>query len=107
MNCFKTPNYSALCEDGPLYRKVFTRMLIFTKEQFEEMDEMKRTKIRTYTNNIMDYYKRCNPNIFNKLFELYEKDNYILGIGLGKKVIQAEQECAKQCMINLDLDMNY
>jgi hypothetical protein len=46
-------------------------------------------------------------NIFNKLFELYEKDNYILGIGLGKKVIQAEQECAKQCMINLDLDMNY
>jgi dsRNA-specific ribonuclease len=107
LGSFKTPVYSALCDDGPLYRKVFTRMLIFTKEQFEEMDEVKRMKIKTYTNNIMDYYKRCNPNIFNKLFELYEKNNYILGIGLGKKVIQAEQECAKQCMINLELDMNY
>jgi dsRNA-specific ribonuclease len=104
---WKTPIYTALCDDGPLYRKVFTRMLIFTKEQYEEMDELTKNKIKVYTNNIMDYYKRSNPNIFNKLFELYEKDNYILGIGFGKKVIQSEQECAKQCMINLDLDMNY
>jgi dsRNA-specific ribonuclease len=104
---WKTPVYMALCDDGPLYRKVFTRMLIFTKDQYNEMDEIKRNRIRIYTNNIMEYYKRSNPNIFTKLFELYEKDNYILGVGFGKKVIGAEQECAKQCMVNLDLDMNY
>ena len=33
--------------------------------------------------------------------------NYILGIGFGRKVTSAEQECAKRCLINLQIDLNF
>jgi hypothetical protein len=41
------------------------------------------------------------------LFELYNQDKLILGIGHGRKVNQAEQNCAKEGMLNLKLDLNF
>lgn len=104
---WKTPTYTSLNEDGPLYRKIFTRMLTFTKQQYSEMNSSIQNNISQYTNNILKEYKIKNPEVFAKLFELTQNGNYILGIGFGRKVTSAEQECAKTCLLNLQIDLNF
>jgi len=104
---WRTPVYSSLNEDGPLYRKVFTRMLTFTKDQFTQMDPIIQKIILRYTLCILEEYKVKNPNVYMKLIDIHQRGDYILGIGFGRKVTNAEQECAKQCLINLQLDLNF
>lgn len=104
---WKTPVYTGLNEDGPLYRKVFTRILIFTNEQFNTLDDIKKQTVSNYTNEILQHYKTTDHVIFNKLNETINNGSYILGIGYGRKVTSAEQDCAKQSLLNLNLDLNY
>lgn len=104
---WKTPTYTSLNEEGPLYRKIFTRMIIITEEQFMQMDTLIQSNIHKYTLHLLDEYKSKNPEIFKKLINLKENNNYILGIGFGRKVISAEQMAAKQGMLNFNLDENY
>lgn len=104
---WKTPVYTGLNEDGPLYRKVFTRILILTNEQYNLIDEQLKQIIRNYTNEILQHYKLTDYTIFNRLHDITNTGSFILGIGYGRKVITAEQECAKQCLLNLKLDLNY
>ena len=94
-------------EDGPLYRKVFTRMLTFTPEQFSQMDSIVQSTILRYTNCILEEYRVKNPIVYSKLISIYQNGEYILGIGFGRKVTNAEQECAKQCLLNLQIDLNF
>lgn len=101
------PVYTSLHEDGPLYRKVFTSMLVITKEQMEKLDPKNQDDIANYTKLVISEYKRNNYNIFSKLFSLQEQGSYVLGIGTGRKVVNSQQECAKVCMQNLRLDLNY
>lgn len=104
---WQTPKYQSLNEEGPLYRKVFTRVLTFTKQQFSEMDETVQINIARYTRVILEEYRIKNPVVFTRLIETYQNGDYILGIGFGRKVTNAEQECAKQCLINLNLNLNF
>ena len=104
---WKTPTYTSLNEDGPLYRKIFTRMLIFTKQQYSEMNPFIQNTIKHYTDSILKEYKVKNPEVFLKLLDITQNGNYILGIGFGRKVTSAEQECAKTCLINLQIDLNF
>lgn len=104
---WRTPVYSSLNEDGPLYRKVFTRMLTFSSEQYLSMDKHIQNVVKTYTARIMEEYRVKNPNVYVKLFDICQRGDYILGIGFGRKVTNAEQECAKQCLLNLGLDLNF
>jgi len=104
---FKTPVYTSLNEEGPLYRKVFTRMLVFAAEQYFAMDKNVQNIIKQYTTRIIEEYRIKNPLVYAKLFDIYQRGNYILGIGFGRKVTNAEQECAKQCLLNLQLDLNF
>lgn len=104
---WRTPIYVSLNEEGPLYRKVFTRMLTFTQDQLNEMDSLVQDKIKKYTNYVLSEYKTNNPAIYSKLLDIYQSGNYILGIGFGRKVIESEQECAKHCLEILNLDLNF
>ena len=104
---WKTPTYVSLNEDGPLYRKVFTRMLTFTSAQLQEMESAVQRKIIMYSNNVMESYKTHNPVIFSKLYSLRNEGQYILGVGFGRKVTASEQDCAKMCLLNLNLDLNF
>lgn len=103
---WKTPVYTSLNEDGPLYRKVFTRMLVISRDQFNEMNKEIQDKIQNYTKNVLLSYKKSNPNIYEMLFNTLES-NFVLGIGFGRKVTSSEQECAKVCLTNLNIDLNY
>lgn len=102
-----TPVYSTIEEDGPLYRKVFTRMLTITQEQFNILDTLQQKNIQNYTNNCLEHYKKKSTTIYTNLFNKVNSDNFILCIGTGKKVVQSEQAAAKQGLINLNLDQNY
>lgn len=104
---WQTPIYSSLNEEGPLYRKVFTRMLTITNSQFITMNPDIQRILARYTLCILEEYKVKNPNVYLKLIDFHQKGLYFLGIGFGRKVTSAEQECAKQCLINLNLDLNF
>lgn len=104
---WKTPVYTTLTEDGPLYRKVFTRMLIITGEQYDMLDTEIQKRVSKYTDSVMKQYKRTNPNAFEKIFSFVKDSGYVLGIGLGRRVVNSEQACAKQCMDILGLPQDY
>lgn len=104
---WKTPVYITLNEEGPLYRKVFTRMLIITKEQFLQLQDNVKRKIILQSKEIMDKFRTSDSGSFIKLLEIQQNGDYILGIGFGRRVTNAEQDCAKVCMQILNLDMNY
>ena len=104
---WKTPVYSSLNEEGPLYRKVFTRILTLNIEQFELLDKTIQNNIKNFTCKVIDEYRTKNSQVYLKLITLHQKGEYILGIGFGRKVTNAEQECAKKCLVNLQLDLNF
>lgn len=104
---WKTPVYISLNETGPLYRKVFTRILTINTDQYNQIGEYFQDKVKMYTIKIMNEYRIKNPEVYTVLFQKYQNGDYILGIGFGRKVTNAEQECAKKCLLNLDLDLNF
>jgi len=105
---WKTPVYSTINEEGPLYRKVFTRMLIISNEQFNELDTSQQKNIKKYTNETLEYYKVHFPKVFLNLYkEIVNENHYILTIGKGRKIISAEQAAAQQGLTILNLDQNY
>lgn len=102
------PVYRNLTEEGPLYRKVFTRMLVLTAAQYAELDPTIRVQIKAYTHNILaDFKVSGEPNALMTLLDIVQSGNYILGIGCGRKVVSSEQECAKVCLVNLNLELDY
>lgn len=102
-----TPKYVALNEHGPLYRKIFTRMLTFTPQQLSAMDPIVQDRIVRYTNVVLEEYRLKNPTVFMRLYEIVSRGDSVLGIGFGRKVTDAEQECARQCLLNLNLHLNF
>ncbi len=101
------PTYQTLNEVGPLYRKVFTRVVCMSKHQLESLDDVVKINIQNFTNKLIKEYKKNDRECYLQLCDLYDKDFYVIGIGKGKKVSQANQECAKCSLINLQLSLNY
>lgn len=93
------PTYITLFEKGPLYRRVFCRVLKITKDQYNECDDIVKNNINNLTKQIKDEYKVYN----NENFE----EDYIVGIGLGKKLIEADQMCAKKALQTFYISENY
>jgi dsRNA-specific ribonuclease len=104
---WKTPTYQNINEEGPLYRKIFTRILTISKEQFDMLDSLQQTNISQYTEECLDYYKKISQQIYSMLFSCVSNGNYILCLGMGRKVVNAEQEAAKKGLDILNLDQNY
>jgi dsRNA-specific ribonuclease len=104
---FKTPVYFSVDESGPIYRRVFTRGLFLTNQQFTELSEILQKKIYNTTLEILEFYKKENKTVYENLLSEVQNGNYILGVGMGRKVVNAEQECAKNCMNQLGLQLNY
>lgn len=102
-----TPTYISINEQGPLYRKVFTRILFINKDQFNILDSIQQTSITRYTEECMEYYKNLSCEIYTTLFNKISDGNYILCLGSAKKVVAAEQSAAKQGLLNLNLDLDY
>lgn len=104
---WKTPVYIDLTKEGPLYRIIFTRALTITSEQFKTFDSLVQNNISVYNKELLNMYK-SNMDIYKKLQDITaESKMYIIGIGTGRKVIQAEQDCAKQSLKILNLSLNY
>lgn len=106
-NKWKTPTYISLNEDGPLYRKVFTRLLLLTTEQFVQLNESQQQVILHSHQITLTEFKTSNSNVYRKLIDFTFNGNYILGIGYGRKVVVSEQECARTAMELLGLPQDY
>ena len=105
-NSWKTPTYSTLCDDGPLYRKIFTRYTVITNDQFKELDLDIQNKLRQFNKDLVQYYNQDSISL-NKLTLVSKNNSYVLAIGYGKVVKNAEQECAKNGLLMLKLSLNY
>lgn len=107
-NKFQVPIYKTILEEGPLYRKVFTRMLYITKQNLQELNKSQQDNIINYSNECLQYYQINHPNVYLDLFKNVSQENkYILCIGQGKKVTEAEQKCAETGLINLNLPQDF
>jgi len=106
---WKTPVYVDLIKEGPLYRIMFTRILLFSKEQMQQMDKLVQENIYEYNVALFEYYKSNEQyiDIYNKLIEFKNNGCYVLGLGIGRKVTASEQDCAKKCLENLNLSLNF
>jgi len=104
---WKTPIYENVNEEGPLYRKIFIRMITITSEQYQQLDSLQQKNIVQYTENNLEYYKIHYPHIYTNLFTIISNNKYILCIGNGRKVVNAEQNAAKIGLDILNLDQNY
>lgn len=106
---WKTPIYVDLIKEGPLYRIMFTRILLFSNEQMQQMDKLVQENIYEYNLALFEYYKSDEKyiDIYNKLLEFKKNGNYVLGLGIGRKVTASEQDCAKKCLENLNLSLNF
>jgi dsRNA-specific ribonuclease len=100
---WKTPVYISIQEQGPIYRKVFTRILPISKEQFDQLDPLQQHNIQSFTIESLKYYKTMFPDIYLTL----SKYDYILCIGSDRKVVSAEQNCAKIGLQILNLPLNF
>jgi dsRNA-specific ribonuclease len=104
---FQTPTYKSISEDGPLYRKIFTRAIWIDDANLSQLSDIQQKSIRDYTKSVIDGFKIRNGKVFLKLMDMVSQNNYIVGIGVGKKVTIAEQEAAREGLLNLGLDLNY
>lgn len=108
-NKFRPPVYSTINEEGPLYRKVFTRILYINNEQFNQLDELQQENITKYTEECLSYYKTDSVKIYTDLFNKITEGetNYILCLGSSRRVVSSEQMAAKKGLENLNLSLNY
>lgn len=99
----KWPNpvyhYININDDSPMNRRVFIKMIVIRHGLMDNQ------KIKSYTKQVLLKYKDIPP-IYDKINILLD-NNYILGVGTGRKNIQAEQDCSKQALLNLGLSLNY
>ena len=102
-----TPNYININEQGPVYRKIFTIMLTISRDQYISLPSELQTNITRYNESVMGDYKVTNLSVYEKLIKNRLNNYWILGIGCGRKIIQAEQACAKKCMDILELPQDY
>ena len=113
---WKNPVYTPVHEFTSIYnQKIFIKCVLISHEQLLHLEQTHSRdaceKIKNYTTNVVKYYKHNNPLVFEKLMQLITQDcsnmYYILGLAQSKKVITTEQDTAKMCLINLNLDLDY
>ena len=101
---WKPPTYIKLSKEKTtlIFKKTFTSIVYISKEQFNILDDFTMIKIIQYHEQLLNYIKteqyidiNLPPNI------------YIIGIGMGRKITDSEQNCAKQCLINLNIESTY
>jgi ribonuclease-3 len=93
------PVYHYVNDDSPLNRRVFMKVLLIKKHLCTS------SVAKDYTEKIMEMYS--DSIIGQNILSCLGTDNYILGLGTGRKNVQAEQDCSRQALINLGLSLNY
>lgn len=104
---FATPTYKNIVEEGPLYRRIFTRAIWIDEDHLKLLSEQQQIAIKEYTKTIINGFQVRNGNVFLQLMDLVSKKYWIVGIGNGKKVINAEQEAAREGLVTLGLALDF
>lgn len=94
------PVYHYINEDSPLNRRVFMKIVLINKRLCGTS-----LVVKDYTEKITEMYS--GTIIGKNITKVLGTDNYILGLGTGRKNVQAEQDCSRQALVNLGLSLNY
>ena len=99
------PIYDDLDEQGPSHMRRFTKGVFLRKEFAQTFPERTLNDILEYHNRMI---RTSYPQIARKIEQLsMEKDAYVLGIGTENKKASAEQQCSKQALICIGVDLNW
>jgi dsRNA-specific ribonuclease len=101
------PKYITLTESGPLYRKIFTRITCITESQLDMYPEHIKENIEILNEKLLSDNKVSDPDVYKKILEIRLDNKYVLNLGYGKKIIEAEQDCAKNCLEILEIPSDY
>ena len=109
---FKPPNYIQIIKERntPVYRSIFTSIVIISSEQFGILDPIVQFKIKHYSHNFMKYFNadsNINSDFKTNINNSMMSHNFILGSGSGKKISDSCQETAQQCLINLNIELTF
>lgn len=104
---WKTPEYDGIDEDGPVYRRIFTRGLWIDEEKLFEFNDQIQQRVKELTQRILEEFKTKKMDTYKSMYEKVVSGKYLLGIGYGKKVVDAEQDCSKHCLQNICVSLNY
>ena len=110
-NSWNVPVYKEIREPGvvvPVYRQTFTTITMITVEQYSSLPVPAQTRIAMCTQQVLNNLKKIGYHVsFDIIYAEISKNKYLLGIGHGRKKVMSEQNCAKNCLKNLGLDLNY
>lgn len=104
---WKTPEYDGIDEDGPVYRRIFTRGLWIDEEKLMDFNDKIQERVKELTMRTLEEYKTKKVETYKSMFNKTVSGKYLLGIGYGKKVVDAEQDCSKHCLQNIGISLNY
>ena len=106
---WKPPTYIQILKDNiiPIYRNTFTSIVLMTQEQYSLLEPIVQFKIKKYNDNFLKYFKNDSNISIDFKNKILNSKEYILGSGTGKKITESCQETAKQCLINLNIELTY
>lgn len=110
------PVYRTIYHTGNVYCREFTTILVIKKDLFTNEKSLKFVKRQQEIINIVKKDSNdmiCNKdagkddeNCYKTLMDLLN-DHILLGMGRNTTKKQSEQDCSKDCLINLDVSTNY
>lgn len=112
------PVYKTIYHVGNVYCREFTSILVISKELFTSEKSLRFVKRQE---EIMKIVKRDSVEVLNQngvddktpienpytTLESLLKDNILLGMGKSNTKKYSEQECSKDCLLNLNISVNY
>jgi dsRNA-specific ribonuclease len=84
--------------------KNFLKIVLVNNKYIQDLN-IDVDKIKKKSFDILESYK-LKKEEYDEIFKILQ-DNFIIGFGYDKKVINAEQKCAKDCLLNLGLSLKY
>lgn len=108
------PVYKNIYHIGNVYSREFTTLVLINNDN--NLDTSIKSKIQANQQKILNVIKNdisfnqqeLNTSIFTELQQLLQAENkIILGIGKGNTKKITEQNCSKDCLINLNISLNY
>lgn len=108
---WENPVYYTVYEQGLNHKKVFCRALFISLSQFNSMSKDVQKVLNTYQTDKMEWLLSTYPDAYKNIVEILNNQDQnmskLFSLGEGKKVIFADQDSAKQGIINLGLPMDY
>lgn len=103
------PVYKNIYHIGNVYCREFTTIVLITNDKVKITNDKQKQILKIISDDVTSNLNDTEyKNIYKELLMILQKENsIILGIGKGSTKKITEQECSKNCLINLEISLNF